>query len=158
MHNWNRKYLRRWSLKRVDTDRRRRPTYPISLGSGELKIYECWKQIYSCCIEILKLGENVDSKHQYGVKCFPAIPLISKLKIINIALLTHFCVAATAKGDLFPIGKWILWGIYEIPENPKNLDTQKIEWTEIQNFTVQKWRWKGKKCRPWLKAQHASSG
>ena len=39
--------------------------------------------------------------------------------MITIAQLTHFWVAATAQGDLFPIGKLILWGIYEISENPK---------------------------------------
>ena len=54
--------------------------------------------------------------------------------MITIDQMTHFCVAATAKGDLFPIGKLILSGIYEIPENPKNLDTRKIEVTEILKF------------------------
>ena len=54
--------------------------------------------------------------------------------MITIAQLTHFCVAATAKGDLFPIGKLILWGIYEIPENSNNLDTRKMEAIEILKF------------------------
>ena len=30
------------------------------------------------------------------------------IKMITIAQLTHFCVTATAKGDLFPLGKLIL--------------------------------------------------
>ena len=63
-------------------------------------------------------GRQTDRWHT--TEAYLSLKLTSEpLKMITIAQLTHFCVAATAKGDLFPIGKLILWGIYEISENPK---------------------------------------